>query len=195
MNSGDKLRSWLFRAMLFETDAERLRAAGIRVGAGSDIASAVAWDQLLAPFSVESRARALRMAQLYALLHCFENAVRDLVVQRLSEVEGENWWQTKVAPNIQKAAQQVYDKAVSNAWLDGTKSRLVDFTTFGQLVKIIIDNWADFEYIIPTQSWLNQKMGEMEDVRNFVAHSRNLSQREFDRMLMYVEDWNRQVGL
>lgn len=135
------------------------------------------------------------MARLYALLFCFENSVRDLVSDRLAEIEGENWWQTKVAGSIQKSAQTTYDKAVANAWLDGAKGRMIDFTTFGQLVKIIIDNWQHFEYLIPSQAWLNQKMGEVEDVRNFTAHSRMLSDREFERMVMYIDDWNRQIGL
>lgn len=135
------------------------------------------------------------MAGLYALLYCFENSVRDLVAQRLNDEVGENWWTEKVAPNIQKSAQAVNDKAVGNAWLDGAKGRMIDFTTFGQLVKIIIDNWTHFEYLIPSQAWLNQKMNEMEDVRNFLAHSRMLSNREFDRMVLYIEDWNRQIGL
>ena len=113
----------------------------------------------------------------------------------MADVAGEDWWQKKVSANIQKSAQSVYDKAVANAWLDGSKTRMVDFTTFGQLVKIIIENWNDFEFVIPTQSWLTQKMGEIEDVRNFLAHSRALSDREFGRMAMYIEDWNRQVGL
>lgn len=188
-------REWLYRAISFETDAEHFRSAGIRIGADASPSSAVAWDALLAPFSVKARSGAIRMARLYALLFCFENSIRDLVAERLSEVGGENWWEERVSPTIKKYAQGIYDKAIASAWLDGAKGRMIDFTTFGQLVKIIIDNWSEFDYLIPSQSWLNQKLNEVEEVRNFIAHSRMLSDREFERMVMYIDDWNRQIGL
>ena len=195
MPRNDELRAWLFRALTFETEAEQFRSAGIRIGVGADLEAAANWDALLGSFGLKVRSEALRMAGLYALLYCFENAIRDLVVERLQEVHGEDWWKQRVSAAIQKATQSVYDNATTNAWLDGAKGRLIDFATFGQLVKIIVENWEDFKYIIPTQAWLNQKMNEIEDVRNFIAHSRLLSSREFDRMALYIEDWNRQVGL
>jgi hypothetical protein len=195
MSDAPSMREWLFRALSFETDAEQFRAAGIRIGAGANAEFDGNLNSILAPFSVRKRTDAVKMASLYALLFCFENSVRDLVADRLADVAGEDWWSKKVSPNIQKSAQGIYEKASANAWLDGAKGRIIDFTTFGQLVKIIIDNWIDFDYLIPSQSWLNQKMNEMEDIRNFLAHSRIVSQREFDRMTLYIEDWNRQVGL
>jgi hypothetical protein len=42
---------------------------------------------------------------------------------------------------------------------------------------------------------LRQRFDELEEARNFVAHHRLLQPGEFQRIQMYVGDYNRQVGL
>ena len=60
---------------------------------------------------------------------------------------------------------------------------------------IIIDKWALFESIVPSQHWLKQRMDELEKVRNFIAHNRMLLPSEFQRVYLYIADWNKSVGL
>lgn len=38
-------------------------------------------------------------------------------------------------------------------------------------------------------------MDEMEKARNFIAHNRMLLPSEFQRLYMYINDWNRVIGL
>ena len=38
-------------------------------------------------------------------------------------------------------------------------------------------------------------MDEMENVRNYIAHNRMLLPSEFQRMYMYIADWNAVIGL
>ena len=40
-----------------------------------------------------------------------------------------------------------------------------------------------------------QRLDELEKARNFIAHNRLLLSSEFQRIEMYVSDWNRVVGL
>lgn len=65
----------------------------------------------------------------------------------------------------------------------------------GHLAQIIVEKWQFFEDIVPSQHWLKQRMDEMEKSRNFIAHSRTLLPSEFQRMYMYIADWNRVIGL
>ena len=58
-----------------------------------------------------------------------------------------------------------------------------------------IDKREYFKDIIPSQHWLKQRMDEMEKSRNFIAHNRMLLPSEFQRLYMYVADWNRVIGL
>jgi hypothetical protein len=38
-------------------------------------------------------------------------------------------------------------------------------------------------------------MDELEKVRNFIAHNRMLLPSEFQRIYMYVDGWNKAIGL
>ncbi len=85
--------------------------------------------------------------------------------------------------------------AESNSWLEGVSRDILGFVDFGGLCDIITNNWTSFEDLVPSQHWLKQRLDELERARNFIAHNRMLSAAEFDRIEMYVGDWNRQVGL
>ena len=49
--------------------------------------------------------------------------------------------------------------------------------------------WQFFDDLIPSQHWLKQRMDELENARNFIAHNRMLLPSEFDRIYMYIADW------
>jgi HEPN superfamily Swt1-like protein len=191
----DVLGSWLFRGLMFEAQAEALRRAGIRVGADDGSVETSLFAEALDPFPVELRDRALRMARLYAVLYCFENTVRDLIRERLQDRHGVDWWTKQVSQKIRASAESRKQKAEENPWLEGEPGDLLRFADFGDLAQIIIQNWDAFSDLIPTQLWLKQRTDELEQARNFVAHNRFLLPGEFQRMEMYVADWNRQVGV
>jgi hypothetical protein len=48
---------------------------------------------------------------------------------------------------------------------------------------------------MPSQHWLKQRMDELEKARHFIAHNRVLLPSVFQRIYMYVRDWNRVIGL
>ncbi len=189
------LRDWMFRLLMFEADAERFRATGIRVGADVRILEYSLLEETLAPFPIDMRNEALVMARLHALLYCFENSVRALIKEKLQEKHGADWWEKPVPAGVKKVAQQRQEDAEKETWLEGSKKELLGFVDFGDLADIMVANWAEFEDLIPTQHWLKQRMEELEKARNFIAHNRLLLPAEFDRIVMYIADWNRQVGL
>lgn len=185
----------MFRALTFEAEAERFRDAGIRLGADLREAELRLLEEVLSPFPVLLRNQALRMTRLYALLYCFENSVREVVRERLEERLRADWWEKGVPARIRDLAENRKQDAVDNSWLEGDKTDLLSFAEFGDLAGIIIENWEDFSDLVPTQHWLKQRFDELEKARNFIAHNRLLLPSEFQRLEMYVADWNRQVGL
>lgn len=189
------LRDWLFRGLLFEAEADRFRAAGIRVGADETEAERALLDETLNPFSIDLRNEARRMARLYSLVYCFENSVRTLIAQRLRERHGTGWWSGKVPKKIRDFAEARQKDAHENSWLEGQKRELLGFVEFGHLSDVIISTWDDFSDLITSQHWLKQRFDELEKARNFIAHNRLLQPGEFQRIEMYVADWNRMVGL
>ena len=191
----NELRNWLFRGLMFEADAEQFRSAGIRVGADMYETERALFEETLSPFAIDQRNESLRMARLYALIYCFENSIRSLIADRLHETYGMNWWEEKVPKRIREFAESRQTDAQENSWLDGQHKDPLGFVQFGHLSDIVLVNWDDFSDMIPTQHWLKQRLEELEKARNFIAHNRLLLPGEFQRIELYISDWNRMVGL
>lgn len=187
------IRDFLFRGLMFEAEAANFQAAGIQVGADAKEAEEHLLAEALSPFGVYRRNTALEMARLYAVLFCFENEVRDYIRETLLEKEGEDWLD-KLPPKIKEHAEGRRTAALKDSWLEGEKTDLLGFAEFGHLAQIIINKWEHFP-VVPSQHWLKQRMDEMEKVRHFIAHNRVLLPSEFQRLYMYIADWNRIVGL
>jgi len=188
------LRDYLFRGLLFEAEASRFQYAGIQVGADQSDAEERLLSDALSPFPVIARNNALTMARLYSVLHCFENQVRAFIRDTLSEKDGPDWIE-KIPPKIKSFGEDRRITALKDSWLEGEKTDFLGFVEFGHLAQIIINKWQYFEDIIPSQHWLKQRMDELDKSRNFIAHNRMLLPSEFQRMYMYIADWNRVVGL
>lgn len=188
------LRDFMFRGLMFESEATSFQAAGIQVGADGSEAEERLLSEALSPFGVSRRNQALEMARLYAVLHCFENEVRALIREALQEKEGSDWID-KLPIKVKQFSESRQKAALQDSWLEGEKSDLLGFVDFGHLSQIIVDKWSCFEDIMPSQHWLKQRMDELEKVRHFIAHNRGLLPSEYARVYMYIADWNRVVGL
>jgi len=190
------LRDFVFRGLLFESESESLRKAGIRVGADLGKTEEALLFEALEPFGVHRRNQAMEMARLYAVLHAFENEVRSLIKDTLEESSGSDWWEGESVPKkVRDLAVSRRKTALKDAWLEGAKESLIEYAEFGDLAAIICNNWDYFKETIPSQAWIQQRMMELEKARNFVAHNRMLLPSEFQRIYMYISDWNKVVGL
>ena len=193
-NSLKDLRDYLFRGLMFEAEAVEFQAAGIQVGADTGQAEERLLSEAISLFSVGRRNNALEMARLYAVLHCFENEIRSLIREALEDNEGTEW-PDSIPEKIKRIAESRQKDAVEESWLEGEKSDILGFVDFGNLSTLMINKWSYFENLIPSQHWLKQRMDELEKVRNFIAHNRMLLPSEFNRIYMYINDWNRVIGL
>lgn len=196
IDAKSRVRDFLFRGLLFESEAENFRRAGIQVGADLGETEEQLLLEALSPFGVKRRNDALEMARLYAVLHAFENEVRSLIRDTLEESVGSDWWEKECIPsNVKKKAEDRQKAAEKESWLEGAKSDRLEFVDFGDLAVLIVENWEQFKDTIPGQDWLRQRMNELEKARHFVAHNRMLLPSEFQRLYMYISDWNKIVGL
>lgn len=194
-NNARDITDWLFRALMFESNASHFQSAAIRVGADSTEAERQLLGEILDPFPISLRNDAMRMTRAYAMLFCFENTVRQLVKERLQERFGVDWWENGVPKKIRDLAESRQKKAKDNTWLEGEKDDAMEFAEFGHLADIVIGKWDDFSDLIPSQHWIKQRMDDLEQARNFIAHNRILRQTEFQRIEIVIQDWNRQVGI
>ena len=189
-----ELRDFLFRGLMFEAEATQFQTAGIQVGAGQAQAEERLLSEALARFGVQRRNAALEMARLYSVLHCFENEIRALIRNTLEEHDGPQW-ADQLPVKVKQSAESRQQTALDDSWIEGDKADILAFIDFGHLAAIISEKWTYFEDLIPSQHWLKQRMDELEKARHFVAHNRSLLPSEFQRIYMYIADWNRVIGL
>ncbi|WP_370305726.1 Swt1 family HEPN domain-containing protein [Sinimarinibacterium flocculans] len=188
------LRDFLFRGLMVESEAGQFQSAGIQVGAHIGQAEERLLSDAIAPFNLATRNRALEMGRLYVVLHCFENFIRAFIRETLEEKEGADW-PDKLPARVKKYAEDRQKESMKDSWLEGEKADVLGFTDFGHLASIMVEKWSCFEGILPSQHWLKQRMDELEKCRHFIAHNRMLLPSEFQRIYMYISDWNRVVGL
>ena len=80
------LQNGVFRTMLLDDSLTRLEQSGISVR-GPSSGQALA-EVKVADFSPPIRHKALQMQHVYVSFFCLENAVRELIIQRLAEHHG-----------------------------------------------------------------------------------------------------------
>lgn len=187
------IRDWLFKGLSVEAQLDAFEADGIAV---RDVSDPRAVQRVLAleDFSPEIRRSAMSALPAYLAFFCIENAVRELVMDRLTEAHGSAWWTDKASSAIQKKVEDRQQKEGINRWHIRRGAHEVYYTDFGDLVALIRNNWSEFEDLFPDQNWISNRLNELEASRNVIAHSNTLDERELDRIRMYLQDWTRQVG-
>jgi hypothetical protein len=187
------LRNWLFKGLAVEELLGRLEREGVAIRAEND-PGAVQRVLPLEDFSGDIRQSAMRALPAFLAFFCLENAVRELVRERLFQLHGTGWWETKVSSQLRQKVESRREKEGENRWHTRRGAHEVNYTDFGDLALILQQNWADFADLFPDQNWITARLRELEQSRNVIAHNNVLEDREIDRIRMYLADWIRQVG-
>jgi hypothetical protein len=193
MSDETLIRDWLFKGLSVEDMLDGLEADGYAVRADSD-PGALQRVMPLEDFSGEIRRAALRAIPAYLAFFCLENAVRELVAERMADAKGTDWWSTGASADLKRKVQMRQEKEGINRWHIRRGAQEIYYTDFGDLVVMIRNNWTVFEDLFPDQNWIANRLTELEASRNIIAHSNTLDDRELTRVRMYLQDWSRQVG-
>ncbi|WP_433266240.1 hypothetical protein ACQPZF_40320 [Actinosynnema sp. CS-041913] len=102
-------------------------------------------------------------------LRSIETALRLAIRQAL----GDAWLESKGAPDRVKLTERLKEESKRR---DGavTSSDLLEFTETYHLTNLILNNWQSFNPIFDDKKRTEAFFGVIEDVRNSVAHSRDL---------------------
>lgn len=188
-----ELRNWLFKGLSVESRLDELEFEGVSVRASSDPA-ALQRVMPLEDFSATIRQSAMKSLSSYLAFFCLENAIRELVTERLVEASGSGWWESCVPSKVKGKVEDRKTKEGNNRWHVQRGANEIFYTDFGDLFLIIQSNWSVFEDLFPDQHWVANRLTDLESSRNVIAHMNVLDSREIDRIKMYLEDWTRQVG-
>jgi len=186
------LKQFIFNGFLLEDTFDKLEKEGVTVRHGTKIQPIIRVEET--DFSPKIRHNANKMASIYIAFFCLENAVRELIVDRLAERKGVDWWEKCVAEKIKKSVNQLKEKEDKNKYHTTRSSALIGYTMFGNLAQIIINNWEDFSDLFPDQAWVTSRFNDLEMSRNIIMHTGVLPEIEIERIESIVRDWLRQVG-
>jgi Swt1-like HEPN len=149
---------------------------------------------LLAPVQESVRNAALQMQRAYLLLFTLENIVRELIASRLEEADGSDWFEQRATTPMKAKVTDRKQKEERDLWHTGRNKLPIYYLDFGDLSKIIVNHWSQFEDLLPTQPWVQARLDEAEKSRNVIAHTNVLAAEEVDRLEMYLADWIKQIG-
>lgn len=143
-------------------------------------------------FSEHLREEAEGMAANYVIFYCLENSIRDLLVERLSEEHGENWWEKSVPENVRKNAQLNRSREIA-AGVTPRSDELIDYSNFGELGEIIKSNWQIFGEMFRDIRAVERILANLNTLRAPIAHCKALAEDEVLRLHLSLRDWFRQM--
>ena len=188
-----ELQSFVFSGLLANHAVHDMQSAGLVRDRASSAEERHEQD-LLASVEEQIRAGAVAMQRVYRILFVLENVVRSLIHERLSDKHGSDWFELKATGPMKAKLADRKSKEEQNQWHSGRDTRPLFYMDFGDLAKLIINNWTEFEDLLPSQSWVQSRLDDAERSRNVVAHTNVLSSEESNRLEMYLRDWIKQIG-
>lgn len=142
----------------------------------------------------ESTKSAVRASVVYKYLFIFENFLRDLVKEILSEGNPNDWWEQLVPQHVRDEVAESIEKEEMKSWMAlGTRDK-ISLTTYPQLLSIIEHCWKElFEETVKDKS-LIQEARHIAHMRNAICHMTEIPDEEFNRVKQVMRDWFRVVA-
>ena len=188
-----KLASFLFRGQLTQNSIDSLPQSS-RETKELDF-SAVAQKVSLKELDDDSVNAATKMSAVYIAIAAFENMVRQLILDKMLEEKGADWWDSCVANDIQKRVTKKIEDEKQIRWHKPRGVSPIFFTEMKDLVSIIQNNWDVFEDVFADVEWVRHNVRALERSRNVIMHSGELSLDDIERVGVIIRDWIRQVGV
>ncbi|NOR78134.1 MAG: hypothetical protein GQ523_06885 [Methanophagales archaeon] len=128
--------------------------------------------------------------EAYEHLYDLERYLRGLIQVRIIGPNKSNL-ENKIPPEMIEEWKSRKEEEEKNPLIDGNYE-LIDYSDFTDLKHIFEKgrNYKLFEDIINQEHFkaVISKLHEMDPIRKKIAHSRPLSKKEFDRLILYTED-------
>lgn len=116
--------------------------------------------------------------EIFAMLYCIETALRELIIETLSAVEG-SWWYKKCLPgDVLEKYRKGWEVEKRTPWTQCIPHHPIYYIDFPDLKKIMesADNWKKaFERIFSRKEIMSSTLSELEPIRNKIAHNRKAS--------------------
>jgi len=119
-------------------------------------------------------------------LQNFETKMREFIENKLKEVTGEKWWNRRIPPDVkQNCEDRKQKREASYPWMTKKEYPPICYADFTDYSKIILkgDNWKEaFKNTFQDTAWIKTKLREMEPIRNDIAHNREISEEDSQKL-------------
>lgn len=109
-----------------------------------------------------------------------ENALRHIIVDRLSMKHGSNWFKLAVGRKLSESVIGTYNNQFGEEIEDG--NILIKYTFVLQLKKIICTNWKDFSDLFDNKIRFEELILELNSIRREEAHNRDISTQDLEKL-------------
>ena len=113
--------------------------------------------------------------EIYELLFMLEVGLREFLIDTFEAQIGVKWWKQRLPNDVKEASQSGLQIERGAKWSEIVSHHPIYYIDFPDLKKILIrkDNWQDiFQPIFKRQDILEATLGELEPIRNKIAHNR-----------------------
>lgn len=193
MNASDAVKLFGLNNLLIETEIQGLQKA-LDVDLGHLGRSASEAEKAFYPqFPERLRREADSMARHYALFYCLENSIREMVVARMEDIHGADWWKLAVPEPIRNNVEKNYRREMASG-VTMRSQALIDYTNFGELGEIIKANFETFGDTLRDVSAVQKILASLNTLRAPIAHCKALAEDEVLRLRLSLADWFRQMS-
>ena len=124
------------------------------------------------------------------IFYLFENDLRCFIERELTKNHGEDWLRSSVHHKIRASCAARREEGLENE----RDSNLINFANFNDYNVIIGDNKNLFShYLIDLRLWQN-RLKELEPIRNAIAHSRNITESAEKKVRDYYKEFKKCIS-
>lgn len=127
-------------------------------------------------------------SEYYETLKNLEFDLRHLIDTQLSKISS-NWWKERIPEDVREQAEIKKRKNESPwPWMNANNP-VIAYVDFADYSKIITkrDNWdMAFKKIFHDREWISTRLKELEPIRNAIAHPRNLTSKQIQKLDLYA---------
>jgi Swt1-like HEPN len=183
------LKLFVFSNQLAERELDRVETA-YAVDLGRDHRPTVGDEDYYPQIEAAIRMEAATMAPHYEIFYSLERTIRALVIDTLRSADGEDWWRERVPSHIRGDAEKAQKREIDLA-VTPRSDHPIDYTNFGELGQIIVQNWEVFGETFTSKRAVERVMASLNTLRGPIAHCSPLAEDEVVRLRLSVRDWYR----
>ena len=132
---------------------------------------------------------AKQMSRHYEVFYSLERSIRLLIENVMESKFGKDWWETKVDYRVRENVKRNMEYELDTPHTKRSE-HYIDYSTFGDLRKIINTNWHDFQSKFNRNlTSVNETLIDLNRLRVPIAHCTPLAKKEVKRLELRIEDW------